>query len=422
MDDLSPPLPGGLRPADPSDVPELARLWAFTFPGERTPEDRARALRTGGPYGGVETAFVTGPAARVDGALRGLSLSMSLFGQVVPTLGVAAVAVAPHARRRGVATAMCRSLLEIGRERGDLLAALYPFRTDFYLRLGFGLAGALHRYRFPPESLPLSDGADRILRLDDPGGGGALPPEELLPRVHARLLPRGHGLITRSDRRWEALLREAPVAFGILRKGITPEQARAAAEVGGEPDPFSGYLIGAIRKLRGGHGHGFHVQEFLAEDRESREAALGWISAQRDAWRTVEYDALPGEQLHELLAHPRLPGTRNARTLWFPSATILRGPMVRILHPGALLGRLGADPGTRLALHDPNLPQNTGTWEVPAEGGEAVRVSDDPGPDPHPVDRASVLLVEGRLPGLALPRPDFDPLLGIPEFRLLDPF
>ncbi len=422
MEPSPPPPPSPLRPAGETDIPELARLWAFTFPGERTPADRARALRTGGPYGGVETAFVSASGSRLDGALRGLSLSLELFGRTVPTLGVAAVAVAPHARRRGLGSSMCRAVLEIGRARGDLLAALYPFRTDFYLRLGFGLAGELHRYRFPPEALPPSEGAGRVLRLDDPEDDGELPPEALLPRIHARLLPRGHGLAARTPRRWQALLREAPLAFGILRKGVGPGELPGPGSPDDGAELFSGYLLGAVRKMRGGQGHGFHVEELLAEDRESYSAALGWMAAQRDAWRMIEYDALPGERFHELLDHPRLPGSRNQRTLWFPSANILRGPMVRILHPGALLGRLGADPGTRLSLQDTELTENTGTWEVPPEGGDGRRVSEDPGPETLSVDRASVLLVEGALPGLTLPRPGFDPLLGIPDFRLLDPF
>lgn len=394
-----------IRRATASDIPALASLWALAFPGERTVAEREAALHDGGPWGGLEDCWLTesappGSGPRIDGAFRALPLTLHLFGRPVPTLGVAAVAVAPHARRQGLGSQLCRAALRIGRERGDLLAALYPFRTDFYARLGFALAGELHRYRFPPEALPLFPGMERVSLLPDPLA--------VLPPLHGAFLPLSHGLAVRSRKRWEALLEEAPLAVGIR-----------SAESAGD---WAGYLLGFVRKLPRGKGFELRVTEFLASDPDTYRAGLGWISAQRDAWRLVTLDALPGERLHQVLAHPHLSGTSTTRSLWFPSATVLRGPMVRILDTGGLLGRLGMDAETRLSVDDPELPDNQGTWQMDEEGSTPRRVSDLGAPDALPVALASRLLVEGQLPGLRLPRPDFEPPLGIADFRLLDPF
>ncbi len=391
------------RPATEADVDTLASLWAFAFPGERTADVRARELREGGPWGGWEDAWIVGepsPGGRIDGAFRALPLTLHLFGRPVPTLGVAAVAVAPHARRQGLGAHLTREALRVGVARGDLLSALYPFRTDFYARLGYALAGALHRYRFPPEALPPFPGAERIVRVEDP--------LTRLPPLHAAFGDRIQGLIARGPKLWEALLDAAPLAFGIR------------GENAGR-DTLAGYLLGSVRRMRGGKGAAFRIAELLAPDPDAYRAALGWISAQRDAWREVTLDALPGERLHQVLAHPRLPGAPGARKLWFPSATILRGPMVRILQVGALLEHLGADPGTDLSVEDAELPANRGRWVV--EGPERrVRKEEKGGPRALPVALASGLLVEGELPGLRLPRPDFHPALGLGDFRLLDAF
>jgi predicted acetyltransferase len=394
-----------LRRATASDIPGLAALWALAFPGERTVAEREAALHEGGPWGGVEDCWLaesapSGSAPRIDGAFRALPLILHLFGRPVPTLGVAAVAVAPHARRQGLGSGLCRGALRIGRERGDLLAALYPFRTDFYARLGFALAGELHRYRFPAEAIPPFPGMERVSVLADP--------LSVLPSLHDAFLPSSHGLVVRSRKRWEALLEQAPLAVGI-------RAADSAAD-------WAGYLLASVRKLPRGQGLELRVTEFLASDPDTYRAGLGWISAQRDAWRFVTLDALPGERLYQVLAHPHLPGTSTTRSLWFPSATVLRGPMVRILDPGGLLERLGADAGTRLSVDDPEFPENRGTWQVDDEGSTPTRVSELPAPDALPVALASSLLVEGQLPGLRLPRPGFEPPLGITDFRLLDPF
>jgi predicted acetyltransferase len=392
-----------IRRATEADVQDLAALWALAFPGERSAEERARGLREGGPWGGIENCWVGTTGGRLDGAFRTLPLVMHLLGRPVPTLGVAAVAVAPHARRRGLGAHLCRTALRIGRDRGDLLAALYPFRTDFYARLGFALAGELHRYRFPPEAVPAFDGVDRVHMCDDPLA--------TLPPLYDSLLPAAHGLVKRSPKRWKAIVAASPLAFQIhARGGTNPE------------GPPSGYLLGAIRKLPRGAGREFRITEFLAVDLDSYRAGLGWLSAQRDAWRQVTLDALPGEQFHRLLAHPQLAGTSNTRVLWFPSATILRGPMVRILDTGGLLELLQPDRGTVLDLEDADVPENRGRWEVSTDGSAGVRQTGEPGPDALDIADASALLAAGRFPGLGLPRPGFSPLLGLPDFRLLDEF
>jgi len=397
-----PELPA-IRRATEADVQGLAALWALAFPGERSAEDRALNLREGGSWGGIDTCWVATTGDRLDGAFRTLPLVMHILGRPVPTLGVAAVAVAPHARRRGLGAHLCRTALRIGRDRGDLLAALYPFRTDFYARLGFALAGELHRYRFPPEALPAFDGVDRVQVCEAPLG--------TLPALYEALLPSAHGLVRRSPKRWEALLAASPVAFEIRSR-----------EGEGQAGALAGYLLGAIRKLPRGAGREFRITEFLAVDLDSYRAGLGWLSAQRDAWRQVTLDALPGEQFHRMLAHPQLAGTSNVRTLWFPSATILRGPMIRILDTGGLLGLLQPDPGTVMDLEDPEIPENRGRWEVSTDGSAGVRQTGEPGPDALDIADASALLAAGRFPGLGLPRPGFSPLLGLPDFRLLDEF
>jgi predicted acetyltransferase len=405
---MTPPAPssapesssGPLRPATRDDIPALARLWALAFPGERSAEDRAAALEDGGPWGGWENCWVAGPTERIDGGLRTLPLTVHLFGRPVPTLGVAAVAVAPHARRRGLGGAMCRAALRIGRARGDELAALHPFRADFYARLGFGLAGELHRYRLAPGALCVEGDASRVEHLADPF--------VVIPELHRVLVPGIHGGVSRSDRRWEALLgRRGQLAFGIR----------------GDGGDWLGYLLGTVQKRGRGRGFEFHVAELAAGDAAARSAALAWLGEQRDAWASVVVDALPGERLHEALAHPSLPGTGKARELWFQSATILRGPMVRILHARALLARLGGDAGASVTLDDPEFPENRGRWVLDPEEGGARRDPSTPTPGvPLPVGVASTRLVEGQLPGFGGPREGFDPPPGREGFHLTDAF
>lgn len=369
--------PVRLRRAEEADIPTLARLWSDAFPGSASAEERERDLTAGdGPWGGLETCRVAEADGELVGALRSYALRMSLWGEELPVQGLAAVAVAPEARRSGVGTVICRMALEEARERGDLLSVLFPFRVGFYARLGYALVGELHRYRFAPEALPLFEERKRVRRLG---------PEEVwdrVPRCYDALRKGSNGLIRRSEGLWtQALGREGVQVHGV-------------EAIVGDSDPdagfLTGYLVGSGRPARKGRGPTFHVRESGALDLGSYRALLGWLSAQRDQWREVVYDALPGEQLHRTLDDPRLTGGGRARGLWFPSATVLRGPMARIVDREALLDIMGLSGAAGLA----DLPDRVVTQ----------------------------LFLSGALPGQAETLGGWEPIMGLRDFRLMDTF
>lgn len=399
MIQAAPPL--DLRPADEEDLIPLARLWAVAFPGERSVADRARRLQEGGAYGGLETAWVVERNGRLAGAFRAFELALHLFGRSFPTLGLAALAVDPAFRRQGVGTALCRAALRLGRDRGDLLCALFPFRVDFYARLGFTLTGEFHRYRFPPASLPLFPEGDRICMLS---------PDRRRPRVpefYASLLPRLHGAAHRTGAMWTFLDEEDIQVWGLPSK---------------EGKGLAGYMVTDSRPPRRSRGAELRIRELLVEDADGYRAFLGWLSGQRDQWAEITYDALPGERLQQVLSHPRLPGTGLGRGLWFPSATILRGPMLRVLRLAEVLDRLGLEEGSVLDVRDAELPENAGRWTGTGDG-PPERVRDQTGEGGLPISLLTGLIAEGDLPGLAAPRSsEFVPAMGIRDFRILDVF
>ncbi len=388
-----------LRPAREDDLLPLARLWAVAFPGERSVSTRARQLREGGTYGGLETCWVAEQEGRMAGAFRVYDLLLHLHGRPLPTLGLAALAVDPSFRRRGVGAALCRAAMRLGRERGDLLSALYPFRVDFYARLGYALAGEFHRYRFPPAALPAFPGADTVRMI---------PPAErepMLPDFYASLLGRMHGAVRRTPGMWEFLADEEVQVWGVPA-----------------PGGLGGYMVTEPRPGGSRRKSALRVRELLAGDADSYRALLGWLARQSDQWEEVTYDALPGERLQQVLSHPRLPGNGRARGLWFPSATLLRGPMVRVLHLPDLLERMGFPEGAVLDVRDADLPENSGRWHGASEGvPQRLQPRGEGGA--LPIALVSGLLAEGELPGLPPSGgPDFDPPMGIRDFRLLDAF
>lgn len=392
-----------LIPADEGDIEAMAHLWAEAFP-EKPAERRKREIREGMIYGDLSDCWVVRQEGRIAGALRTYRFTTHMWGRAYPTMGLAGVATAPDFRRRGIGRRMCRAALEIARERGDVLSALFPFRTSFYRDLGYTLAGSLHRYRFHPSELTTYPGWDRVVR--DPEHG-----LEQARALYARVAADTNGLLERSQRVWGFL--DEPNTYLYLHRN---EHGEATGYVvvkgrGGPPDRAT-----------------LRVVELVAQDREAYLALLGWLSVQRDQWARVIYDAVPGENFMRRLSHPRTHGSGNPRGLWFHSAHLLRGPMLRIVNLEKFLDGGGGsapprgmaeDAATPVQVRDAQLPGNQGVWQEGARVSEAL----DPGRGGIlSIGEATALAVEGRLPGQPAPPEGWSPNLGLWEYRLLDEF
>jgi predicted acetyltransferase len=440
-----------LIPADEGDVEAMAQLWAEAFP-EKPAERRKREIREGMTYGDLSDCWVVRQQGRIAGALRTYRFTTYLWGRAYPTMGLAGVATAPDFRRRGLGRRMCRAALEIAHERGDVLSALFPFRTSFYRDLGYTLVGSLHRYRFHPGELATYPGWDRVVR--DPTEG-----ETQARAIYSRVAPATNGLVHRTERMWSFVHEEDTYLY--LHRN--------------EHGDSTGYIV-----VRGEGGppdrSTLHVVEMVAENREAYLALLGWLSVQRDQWARVVYDAVPGENFMRRLAHPRTHGSGNPRGLWFHSAHLLRGPMLRIIdlerflsgdspgssdpadpadaadagavdrqgpatdRNGSTEGVAGPTGGTapsvgegrvtsairsgepltqRFQLRDAQIPDNQGVWDA----GRRTETALHPGASPIlTIGEATALAVEGRLPGQAQPPAEWTPNLGLTGHRLLDEF
>jgi predicted acetyltransferase len=351
-----------IRKASRSDIRRVAELWVHSFPGERSVAERMHALETGGSASGIDVVWLAEDADGLAGASKLLPMVQYFAGSAVPMLGLAAVAVAPHARRRGVARRICEHALRTAHAEGRPVSVLYPFRPEFYARYGWALTGQLHRYTFRPETLMAPDaGAVRLARESD---------ETAIRACYERVALQSNGMIQRGPRAWKQHL-DAPGAYAWV------------LDDGG----VRGYLIARYGKSRSTERRPLHVRELVAEDEAAYRSLLGWIPRQRDLWRRVSYDALPDEHFDMRLEDPRPPGHVNTRWLWSPTARVLRGPMLRIADVRAAF-ELRSAWGTEtpcsftLRVEDPQLAENSGDFLVEFTG-TATRVT--PGATDGPV-------------------------------------
>ncbi len=121
-----------IRPLTEGDVPQLARLLTLAFGGDADEEATLRYVRAGLPY--ARGRVVDG---RLLSSLQMYPFDAYVAGRRVRVGGLAAVASAPEARRRGGVRALLADGLERLHRGGVGWCLEYPFDPTFYARFGF---------------------------------------------------------------------------------------------------------------------------------------------------------------------------------------------------------------------------------------------------------------------------------------------
>jgi GNAT superfamily N-acetyltransferase len=336
-------------------------------------------LRTGGRYGGLETVLVARVEGRLQAACKLYRLTQFITGVPMPVMGLAAVAVARDRRRRGLGAELCRAAMRAARDRGDVLSILYPFRPDYYEKLGWGLAGRAHDHRFRTSALPryAEHSAVRETTLE------AHAPE--IMGCYDRVARVSHGTIERDERVWRYRfsgedMAVRPLSQDTLQRADADPNRLVLVHL---EDGVTGYALLRIRPAAADEGAVVVVRELVAESEAAYRGLLGYLAIRSGEWPAGRYLARPEERFEERLSEPRPPGYQPGRSLSFPTASLTRGPMLRLLDvPAALRGRVWFGGGAsherpvtlRVGVTDPDIPENEGPWDVRLDPGGAVHV------------------------------------------------
>lgn len=351
------------RPAERHELEEVAEVVNHSFPGPGRGRVWWRDLLAHGPHGGPEDIWVAEEAGRIVGACLLLPLTQWIAGAALPTMGLGVVTIGPTHRRRGLAERMITAGLRHARARGDQATALYPFRVGYYEGLGYGLAGEAHQYVLPPAALP-----------DDPEGRRRMrdvrteEDRARLRDLYARGVRLENGQVERTEASW--------------RHVLEGDDRAALLYVGSSGDP-EGYVLVRYRADVPLPERYLDVEERMWLTPAARSAIYGWLSSMGDQWPRLAYRAHPDERFGDVVTEPRLPvGSASGWNLWFPAATLLHGPMFRLLEVPEALRTRNFEPAPeftlRLEVDDAQIPENRGPWRVRLADGRA-EVDEDAG-------------------------------------------
>jgi predicted acetyltransferase len=408
------------RFATTEDLHDAGRLISHSFPGPtRTAAWLHEQLSAPVWGGGAETLFVGWESARMVAACQLHPLRQWVAGRALQCAGVGTVAISPVYRRLGLGAELMGAALRAAHDRGDAVSALYPFRTSFYGRLGYGQAGEVLQYQVAPAELPDSSERRQVEVLATATGRA-----EALA-LYGRWARRQTGQLERTDRVWARLWSEQDRALVGYRAA------------GGE---LEGYALVVYRADLPRRDRFLEVDELVFTTAPARAGLLGWLASLGDQWEQVVVRALPSERLHDRLREPRLPiGAEPPWGLWAPAAVLQLGPMFRLVNMRAAWELRHVAAGRRLALAldviDAQLPENAGRWRFTFEEGRTVVDQDGRADLTVRLDVATLsrLYVASLRPTAARDAgllecdrperlPDLDALLALPEPWTFDRF
>jgi predicted acetyltransferase len=304
------------------------------------------------------TEFDRSWIAEEDGTFVGTTTThtydVMLPGGVTTSLaGLTMVSVIPTHRRRGLMTELIARFFTDCKERGDALAALFATETAIYGRFGFGAAT-----RFAPMKVS-RDRSHGIDALAVPGAfrwGRVEGFRDELAALFERTRASRPGEIARNERYWTVMLRRA---------GRNADGKPVFAVVHDGPDGHAdGYAIYRVEGKWTDHNPDYvaHVVELVGTG--AVRVALWRFLLELDLVRTVsDYNARLDEPIGDVLLD-----SRQVRV-----TGVFDQLQLRVVDVERALGlrRYAVDDTVTLAVDDPVIPENTGTYRLEVKGGTA---------------------------------------------------
>lgn len=298
---------------------------------------------------------------RLLGGMRLFDFRMNFLGIQVPVGAVGQVGVAPEHRRQHVGRELMRFYLRHYRERGTPLTTLYPFRPDFYRRMGFGYGSKMSCYRLDPATLP-GGGERHHLRRLGPAD------REALRACYTRYARRTHGMIDKIGHELDQL--------------FAAEERRI---VGYEPDGrLEGYVVFTYE---GGDTFlvcDLHVRELIYGTPEALRGLLTYLHTQDDQVRRIVLTT-QDPSFHHLFDDPRDGSDALIPPVYHKTSVQGVGIMYRVVDIPRIFRLLesrnfgGQTCRLDLRVRDTFLPENDGRSLLRFEKGYVRVVDGGPG-------------------------------------------
>lgn len=290
------------------------------------------------------------------GVMRLYDFTMNFLNTRTLVGGVGGVAVDLLHKKEKVASDLLQYFLQYYHQKGACLTALYPFRPDFYKRMGFGYGTKMNSYRVSPDSLTKGALKRHVVFL-------TAKDKAALAACYDRYLERSHGVMQRGNDLWEAFLGNPTMqTIGVKKDGH-----------------LGGYLVYKFEKGRQENflSNKIVVQEMIFENPGVLQELLTFLHSQADQIEQIVIN-IQDDNFHHLLNDPRYESKKMIPGIIAHESNMQGvGIMYRVIDLPRLFDVLsqhnfsGVSCRLKIELTDSFMTKNDGVWMVDFTEGQA---------------------------------------------------
>jgi predicted acetyltransferase len=219
---------------------------------------------------------------KLIGGIRLFNFRMNYFGNFIPMGGGGLLAVDLVHKKEHIAKQLMLYFLNYFVRKGTFLASLYPFRPDFYKKMGFGYGAKVSQYVIKPADLPKGATKKHIYTLGKKDFAA-------MESCYNRIASKTHGLFKRC--KFEMMRFEFP-RYKIIgyKKG----------------KKVLGYIVFELKVDKGDNIllHDLVINEMFYENRDVLKELLAFLKSQSDQVRYIIYST-QNSNFHFIPLDPR---------------------------------------------------------------------------------------------------------------------
>ncbi|MCM3764359.1 enhanced intracellular survival protein Eis [Neobacillus niacini] len=337
-----------LRKFTEAELPDFIEIVLNAYPGTSSPsqEVRDRMLHQ---FNEIQTddesreLFGLYRDNKLIAGMRIYYYHMNLFSKMITVGGVGMVAVDLLHKKEKAAKELIEGFLDMFLEKGVNMVLLYPFRPDFYKKMGFGYGPKMHQYQIRPDSFPKgpSKANLRYMTAED---------KERVRECYNRYAEATHGMFLKTQPELEAMFKNPANRF-----------------IGFEANhELKGYLLFSFEKKSTTNfaHYDLLIKELIAETPEALMEISTFLHSQADqvhqvVWNTQE------ENAHFLINDPRNGSHNLIPSVYHESSLSGVGLMYRVINTKGIFEDLqdhsfnAVSLTMKLSIEDTFLAQNS---------------------------------------------------------------
>jgi len=268
-----------VRKLKPIDLPKMADILMKAYPGFQYPvkEQYIARIKQIQQKSSNINFFGCFEADQLLGVMRIHDFQMNFRNKFLPVCGIGGIAVDLLHKKEKVCKKLIEYFIGYAHKKNAPLTILFPFRPDFYYKMGFGYGAPLFHYNLLPSAFPGGNSKEHLEYLNTDN-------VDLIVNFYNKFAQKQHGLCLKDASDFEGFLKKRENFIIGYKSG----------------NKLEGYLIARFVKA---HQTNFvinnlEVLEFLYSDNDVFQEFSTFLHSQSDQVKRIVYNTFDSEFYH----------------------------------------------------------------------------------------------------------------------------